>query len=225
MSMSRSRAIRADVDAVEEVAAHHQRATLRVGEVFLKIDADQTRTDIEVDPMAVALVPTRVILWRKPPVLALAAVPGTKLGHPGEPSTASFAAWVAAGAAVRALHDAPLHSWPSQNLIGLAPRLDDECEWLVANDVVPAEVVTRNHRLAKTRTTALDTGFQPRRSAGRPRLRRRRRSHRRHLLVRRRPGRRVVRPRHPHPWTPRRRHRRERHRRRPHPGMVVACNA
>src|SRR4029453_5811682 len=34
-------AIVADVEEVEVVVAHHERATLRVGDVFLKIDADQ----------------------------------------------------------------------------------------------------------------------------------------------------------------------------------------
>ncbi len=38
-----------------EVVAHHERATLRVGDVFLKIDADQTRTDVEVEAMAMAI--------------------------------------------------------------------------------------------------------------------------------------------------------------------------
>jgi hypothetical protein len=53
-----------------------ERATLRVGDVFLKIDGDQTCTDVEVEAMARAPVPTPEILWRKPPVLALAALPG-----------------------------------------------------------------------------------------------------------------------------------------------------
>src|SRR5881275_1046629 len=44
----------ADVEEVEVVVAHHERATLRVGDVFLKIDADQTRTDVEVEAMAMA---------------------------------------------------------------------------------------------------------------------------------------------------------------------------
>jgi glyoxylase-like metal-dependent hydrolase (beta-lactamase superfamily II) len=35
----------ADVEEVKVVVAHHERATLRVGNVFLKIDADQTRHD------------------------------------------------------------------------------------------------------------------------------------------------------------------------------------
>jgi aminoglycoside phosphotransferase (APT) family kinase protein len=138
------------VDEIEVVAAHSQRATLRVGDVFLKIDTDQGRTEIEVEVMAMASVPTPQILWRKPPVLALAAVRGTKLGHLGEPSTASAAAWTAAGAAVRTLHQTPAPPWSSRNLEDLAPRLAGECEWLVANDVLPADVVIRNRRLAET---------------------------------------------------------------------------
>ena len=140
----------ADVDEVEVVVAHSERATLRVGDVFLKIDADQTRIDVEVEAMAMAPVPTPEILWRKPPVLALAAVRGTALGRLDEPSTASPAAWAAAGAAVRTLHDAPLPPWPGRTVDELAARLDGECEWLVANDVLPADVVTRNRRLAET---------------------------------------------------------------------------
>src|SRR5687767_14874478 len=97
-----------DVDEIEVVVAHHERVTLRVGDVFLKIDADQTRTDVEVEAMAMAPVPTPKILWRKPPVLSLAALQGKALGRLGEPSTASSAAWAAVGAAVRTLHNAPL---------------------------------------------------------------------------------------------------------------------
>jgi aminoglycoside phosphotransferase len=140
----------ADVQEVEVVVAHSERATLRVGDLFLKIDADQTRTDVEVEAMALAPVPTPQVLWRKPPVLALAAAPGSKLGHLGEPSTASSAAWAAAGAAIRALHDAPLPPWPGRNLDDLASRLASECDWIIDNDVVPADMVIRNRQLAET---------------------------------------------------------------------------
>jgi aminoglycoside phosphotransferase (APT) family kinase protein len=140
----------ADVDEIEVVVAHSERATLRVGDVFLKIDADQTRVDGEVEAMAMAPVPTPEILWRKPPVLALAALPGTALGNLHEPSTASAAAWAAAGGAVRTLHDAPLPPRPGRSLDELAAKLEAGCEWLIANDVLPADVVTRNRRLAET---------------------------------------------------------------------------
>src|SRR6202790_4245497 len=91
------------VEEVKVVVAHHERATLRVGDVFLKIDADQRNTDVEVEEMAMAPVPPPEVLWRKPPVLALAALKGTALGRLGEPSTASSAAWAAAGAPPRRL--------------------------------------------------------------------------------------------------------------------------
>jgi Ser/Thr protein kinase RdoA (MazF antagonist) len=138
------------VEEIEVVVAHRERATLRVGDVFLKIDADQTRADVEVEAMAMVPIPTPEILWRQPPVLALALLPGLPLGHLGEPSTASSAAWVAAGAATRALHDAPLPPWPGRRVEDLASHLTTECEWLVANHVLPADVVARNHRLAAT---------------------------------------------------------------------------
>jgi Phosphotransferase enzyme family len=139
----------AGVAEVEVVVAHHERATLRVGDTFLKIDADQTRTDVEVAAMALAPIPTAEVLWRRPPVLALAALPGTALGRLGEPSTSSPAAWIAAGAAARRLHDAPLPPWPGRSLDEYASQLDGECAWLVTNDVLPADVIASNRRLAE----------------------------------------------------------------------------
>jgi aminoglycoside phosphotransferase (APT) family kinase protein len=136
------------VDEVEVVVAHNERATLRVGDVFLKIDGDQANTDVEVEAMALAPVPTPEVLWRQPPVLALAAVRGMALGRLGEPSAASPAAWAAAGAAVRRLHDAPRPPWPGKSLDEIASRLDRECEWLVTNGVLPADLVTRNRQVA-----------------------------------------------------------------------------
>jgi phosphotransferase family enzyme len=134
---------------VEVVVAHSERATLRVGDVFLKIDADQRRLDIEVEAMALAPIPTPQVLWRKPPVLPLAAPGGTALGRLGEPSSASPAAWAAAGAAIRRLHDAPLPPWPGKSRDEIASRLDGECDWLVSNNVLPAELITRNRRIAE----------------------------------------------------------------------------
>ncbi|MCP2263445.1 phosphotransferase family protein [Promicromonospora thailandica] len=134
---------------VEVVVAHRACATLRVGDVYLKVDGDQARTDVEVRAMARVPVPTPEILWRTPPVLALAAVRGTALGRLGEPSAASSAAWAAAGAAARRLHDAPLPPWPGTSPGSLRARLDRECAWLLAHDVLPADLVTRNRELAE----------------------------------------------------------------------------
>ena len=64
----------ANVEEVEVVVAYNERATLRVGDVFLKIDANQMRTDVEVEAMAMAPIPTPEILWRKPGTDACAAI-------------------------------------------------------------------------------------------------------------------------------------------------------
>jgi aminoglycoside phosphotransferase (APT) family kinase protein len=138
-----------DMNHVEIVLANNDRVTVRVGDTFLKIDADQTRTDVEVEAIAMAPVPTPQILWWTPPVLALAALPGRALGRLGEPSAASSAAWAAAGAAIRTLHEAPLPPWPGTKVDQLASRLAQECDWLVANDVLPSQVVARNRQLAE----------------------------------------------------------------------------
>lgn len=139
----------AGVDEVEVVVSHHERATLRVGDVFLKVDGDQARLDAEIEAMGMAPIPTAEILWRKPPVLALGALAGAALGRLGEPSTASSAAWIAAGAAVRRLHDGPLPPWPGRSLEETVVELDGECEWLVTNGVLPADLVSRNRRVAE----------------------------------------------------------------------------
>jgi aminoglycoside phosphotransferase (APT) family kinase protein len=137
------------MDEVEVVVAHSERATLRVGDVFLKVDADQARIDVEVEAMALAPVPTPEVLWRKPPVLAIAALPGTTLGRLGGPSTGSPAAWAAAGAAVRKLHDAPLPPRPGRSPDEIASHLDGECEWLITNGVLPTDLVTHNRQVAE----------------------------------------------------------------------------
>ncbi|MFE5142264.1 phosphotransferase family protein [Streptomyces fagopyri] len=140
------------MDEVEVVVAHSERATLRVGDVFLKVDVDQARVDVEVEAMALAPVPTPEVLWRRPPVLAIAALPGATLGRLGGPSTGSRAAWAAAGAAIRKLHDAPLPErvgGAGRSIVALAAELDDECESLVTNGVLPAGLVARNRQVAE----------------------------------------------------------------------------
>lgn len=140
------------MDEVTVVVAHSERATLRVGDVFLKVDADQARIDSEVEAMSLAPVPTPEVLWRKPSVLAIAAVPGTTLGRLGGPSTGSSAGWAAAGATIRKLHDAPLPPRPGRagrSVVALAAELDDECALLVSNGLLPADLVTRNRQVAE----------------------------------------------------------------------------
>ena len=58
-------AIMAGVAEVEVVVAHHDCATLRVGDVFLKIDADQRRTDVDLDVIRAwwSLRSLRAVRW------------------------------------------------------------------------------------------------------------------------------------------------------------------
>ena len=137
------------MDEVQVIVAHSQRATLRVGEVFLKVDGDPAHAAVEIEAMALAPVPTPAVLWHRPPVLAIAAVPGTALGVLGAPSPASSEAWAAAGRAVRALHDAPLPPGTGRRLEHIAEELERECAWLLENAVLPADVIRRNREIAE----------------------------------------------------------------------------
>jgi hypothetical protein len=66
----------------------------------------------------------------------------------------------------RMLHDAPLPPWPGRSLDEIASRLDGECEWLVTNDVLPADVVTRNRRVAEAALRPVRPGLRDRPVSG-----------------------------------------------------------
>jgi aminoglycoside phosphotransferase (APT) family kinase protein len=92
------------------------------------------------NPATSASIPARMVVMEKVEVV---------VGLLGEPSAASSAAWAAAGAAIRRLHDAPLPPWPGPRLDEVAAGLDSECAWLLANAVLPAEVIRRNREIAE----------------------------------------------------------------------------
>ncbi len=137
------------VREVEVVLANADRVTLRVGDAFYKLDSDLERSHREVEAIRQAPVPTPEILWYEPPVLALAALRGQPLGELGDVSTATSKAWAAAGAAIRRLHESPLPARTGPTIDDLANRLRQECNWIVANDVLPTEVVERSRRVAE----------------------------------------------------------------------------
>lgn len=141
------------MDEVEVVVAHTERATLRVDDVFLTADADQARIGIEVEAMPFPPVPTPEIPWRKPPVLAIAVLPGVTLGRLGGLPTGSSAAWAAAGAAIRKLHDAPLPprtGRTGRGTVELVAELDYECELLVTNGLLLTDLLAHNRHVAET---------------------------------------------------------------------------
>ena len=144
---------------VEVIVAHQERATLRVGDAFVKVDGDPARLEREVAAMTLAPVPTPRVLWQQPSVVALAALPGTPLGRLGEPSVAPASAWVAAGAVVRRLHDAAVPPWRGLTIDGKADGLDEECAWLVDHAVLRRDLVERNRELASAALAPSETVF------------------------------------------------------------------
>ena len=92
-------------------------------------------------------------------MLAITALPGTTLGRLGGPSPGSPAAWAAAGAAVRRLHDAPLPPWPGRRLDDVAAELDRECAWLLDGGVLPADLIARNREVARAAFRPYDPVF------------------------------------------------------------------
>ena len=137
------------MDEVEVVVAHSQRVTLRVGDVFLKIDSDPAHADIEVRAMAMAPIPTPAVLWRKPPVLAIAAVAGEALGTPRRTIRR-----VAGGVGRGGCRHSGAPRCTVATVAGAQPHdvaaeLDSECAWLLANGVLPAEVIRRNREIAE----------------------------------------------------------------------------
>ena len=137
------------MSAVDVVLANNDRVTLRVGDTYVKVDADAHRSEKEAEAIELAPVPVPEVLWQQRSVLALAGLPGRTLGRLGEPDSASTEAWVAVGSALRALHDAALPPWPDKTEAELHQRIDDGSAWLVDNGVLPAGVVEANRRLAR----------------------------------------------------------------------------
>ena len=92
------------MDLVHVVSSHHERAVVRVGDVFVKVETDPERAARELNALAsVDVVAVPRVLWSQegpPHVLALSAITGTQLATLGQPSPFGDDAWrAAAGAA------------------------------------------------------------------------------------------------------------------------------
>jgi aminoglycoside phosphotransferase (APT) family kinase protein len=135
---------------LEVLSAHHERAVIAVGDDVLKIDTDDAHLAVEVEAMRLADgIPTPEVRWCRPPVLALARLPGVPLARPGEPVTTSPAAWEAAGSVVRRLHALALPPWPGWRVDDFAFHLDGWCRWLVDHDVVSMGALDRVVRIVQ----------------------------------------------------------------------------
>lgn len=129
-------------DAKDEVdvVARSERATVRVGDVFLKVDAD-ARLDVEVEAMALAPVPTHPGNDARAPGRAVGRVAGG-MGRGGRrhPGAARRTPASPAG---------PRRGGPGRSIGALAAELDEECALLVTHGLLPAGLLTRNRQVAE----------------------------------------------------------------------------
>ncbi|RKR74208.1 phosphotransferase family enzyme [Frondihabitans australicus] len=143
---------------VEVVVAHAERATVRAGDVFIKIDSDPARLDRELAAMDLAPVPTGEVLWRQPQAMAVARVRGERLARLGEVSSAPASVWRAVGAVVRRLHEAPVPALPGRPAATI-DVLARECEALVGEGILPVSVVIRHQELASRVVRSFEPAF------------------------------------------------------------------
>jgi Ser/Thr protein kinase RdoA (MazF antagonist) len=124
------------------VVAHQERVTLRVGDVYVKVDVEDGRIQREVDALAAATgVPRPEVRWQHEHVVALSEVVGVPLGVLGAPSPSTPAAWRNAGAMARELHSHPLPPWTAWDHRGFTEFIDGECRWLYDHGVAPTTTI------------------------------------------------------------------------------------
>lgn len=133
---------------VEVVTSHQERAVVRVRDVFLKIDVDVARLAVEMEAMERAPVPTPAVVWHRPPVLAMAAVPGRPLAQLGAEDRSSTQAWTAAGRMVRVLHGAPLPPARGWRAADFEAHATSSSRWIIDHGVVDGPVVDEVLRIA-----------------------------------------------------------------------------
>jgi aminoglycoside phosphotransferase (APT) family kinase protein len=119
------------MSGVEVVRSHHERVTVRVDDMYVKINSEGWRTRREVAALAHVDVPVPRVLWEQPNVVALRALGGVPLGVAGEESTAPSEAWRAAGAMARRIHCHPLPPWRGWTWEEYRDHLDARTRWLI----------------------------------------------------------------------------------------------
>ena len=152
------------------ITSHQERAVVRLADVFVKVDTSDDRVGRELAALGSAPVPTPQLLWhRAGPIhlLALSEVQGVPLGRYGSTSDSPSAAWSAAGAIARQLHE---HQVPAALELPSRYRLEnlDELEeWLLAKRVADPGLVAEHARRARaaseeaTNNSLVHGDFQP----------------------------------------------------------------
>lgn len=140
---------------IEVVVAYHDRVVVRQGDTFLKIAADPAKSASERWAMSlVAGVPVPRVLWHEPGVLALERVRGRALDD-----SATSAAWAAAGAAARQIHEADA---PEGMLTVFIARkslswLDDDQRFLYERALIEPELFEAHLAIAQHHLADRDT--------------------------------------------------------------------
>jgi hypothetical protein len=145
-----------DPAQVEVVLAHQERVTVRVGDVFLKIDADDERLRTEVAALTTVSVPCPPLLWCRPHVVALQAIAGEPLALLGSPSAFGAGAWQAAGAVARLIHAMAPPAWARPSV---EPELDRESAWLVDRGLASVDVDDRMTAFAAAAMRPFEPAF------------------------------------------------------------------
>lgn len=131
----------------EILVVHQDRAVVRVGDAYVKVQADDAKAEREHAILCPAPVSVPEVLWWRPgnpSLLALARVSGDAVTR----STARED-WVAAGEVMRTLHEAPLPEWEPWLVPGVVRTwLDADRDWLLERDLVDAHVVEAAHAIA-----------------------------------------------------------------------------
>lgn len=135
---------RAVVDLVEVVVAHRERAVLRVGDCYIKVEAVPTKAQREHDILEARPVPVPEVLWFRsgdPSVLVLTEVRGRPLTD-----QSSAASWREAGQVVRSLHDSPLLDWESWfDPAEVCRCIDLDRTWLVERGLLDRSLADEAH--------------------------------------------------------------------------------
>lgn len=136
------------MDLAEVVVAHQDRAVLRLGDVFVKVESDPAKAQREHDLLSSVPVPVpQVVWWRpgSPSLLGLARATGESLLDSDDPR-----AWAAAGETTRRLHQwQPPDGWSVWLQPGVVRGwLDADRDWLLERFPEDRRVVDAAHAMA-----------------------------------------------------------------------------
>src|SRR5437763_3262922 len=155
---------------VEVLISHTERAVVRVGDVFVKVDTDVERFERERVALQSARIPRPELLWYRDgetQVLALAAIQGAPLALLGQASPHPPAAWEAAGSTARLLHGQTVPAGLAKPSRYLLEDLDELEAWLLSKEIASRRIVAEHtHRAraargAATAETFIHGDFQP----------------------------------------------------------------